>query len=91
MNAKIEDKSAANERHGDVLTWLATILACTYIVWAGTALYFSTPIFINMYTSMGGGSAPIHQNFNWILPLDVSHTVWRHRRTGDYKAVLCAR
>ena len=53
MNAKIEDKSAANERHGDVLTWLATILACTYIVWAGTALYFSTPIFINMYTSMG--------------------------------------
>jgi hypothetical protein len=53
MNARVEDKSAGNERQGDVLTWLATILACTYIVWTGTALYFSTPIFINMYTSMG--------------------------------------
>ena len=53
MNARVEDKSAGNERHGDVLTWLATILACTYIVWTGTALYFSTPIFINMYVNMG--------------------------------------
>jgi type II secretory pathway component PulF len=53
MNARVEDKSAGNERQGDVLTWLATILACTYIVWTGTALYFSTPIFINMYGSMG--------------------------------------
>jgi hypothetical protein len=53
MIARVEDKYAGNERQGDVLTWLATILACTYIVWTGTALYFSTPIFINMYTSMG--------------------------------------
>jgi hypothetical protein len=53
MNARVEDKSAGNDRSGSVLTWIATILAFGYIVWTGTTLYFSTPIFINMYTSMG--------------------------------------
>jgi hypothetical protein len=53
MNARVEDKSAGDGRSGSVLTWIATILAFTYIAWTGTALYFSTPTFINMYISMG--------------------------------------
>jgi hypothetical protein len=53
MNARVEDKSAGDGRSGDILTWIATILAFTYIVWTGTALYFSTPILINMYVNMG--------------------------------------
>jgi type II secretory pathway component PulF len=53
MNATIEGTSAGSGRSGGVLTWPATILAFTYIVWTGTALYFSTPIFINMYVNMG--------------------------------------
>ena len=52
-SATIEDKSARNGRSGETLTWTATILAFGYIVWTGTALYFSTPIFINMYGSVG--------------------------------------
>jgi len=38
---------------GSVLTWIATILACAYVIWTGVALYISTPKFIDMYTSMG--------------------------------------
>ena len=53
MNARAEDKSAGNDRSGSVLTWIVTILAFGYIVWTGTSLYFSTPIFINMYVSVG--------------------------------------
>jgi hypothetical protein len=53
MNARVEDKSAGNDRSGSVLTWIVTILAFGYIVWTGTSLYFSTPIFINMYVSVG--------------------------------------
>lgn len=41
------------ERPGNILTWTVTILACVYIGWIGASLYYSTPIFINMYTSMG--------------------------------------
>ena len=41
------------ERPGSILTWTVTILACAYIGWLGASLYYSTPIFINMYTSMG--------------------------------------
>lgn len=41
------------DRPGNVLTWIVTVLACAYIGWIGTSLYYSTPIFINMYTSMG--------------------------------------
>lgn len=41
------------ERPGNILTWTVTILACVYIGWIGASLYYSTPIFINMYSSMG--------------------------------------
>ena len=41
------------ERSGNILTWTVTILACVYIGWIGASLYYSTPIFINMYSSMG--------------------------------------
>ncbi len=36
-----------------VFTWIATTLACAYIVWTGVGLYFSMPTFMNMYISMG--------------------------------------
>ena len=36
-----------------VFTWIATILACAYILWSGAMLYLSTPKFIDMYVSMG--------------------------------------
>jgi type II secretory pathway component PulF len=38
---------------GSVFTWIATVLACAYIVWSGTMLYLATPTFIDMYKSMG--------------------------------------
>jgi hypothetical protein len=38
---------------GSVFTWIATILACAYIVWSGTMLYLSTPRFIDLYSSLG--------------------------------------
>jgi len=38
---------------GSVFTWIATILACAYIVWSGTMLYLATPKFIDMFSSMG--------------------------------------
>ncbi len=38
---------------GSVFTWIATVLACAYILWSGTMLYLSTPKFIDMYSSMG--------------------------------------
>jgi hypothetical protein len=38
---------------GSVFTWIATILACAYILWSGAMLYLATPKFINMYSSMG--------------------------------------
>jgi hypothetical protein len=41
------------DRSGNVFTWIVTILACVYIGWVGVSLYYSTPIFINMYMSMG--------------------------------------
>ena len=47
------DKPDGNERPGSAFTWIATVLACAYIVWIGTSLYRLTPIFINMFNSMG--------------------------------------
>ena len=38
---------------GSIFTWIATVLACAYIVWSGTMLYLSTTTFIDMYKSMG--------------------------------------
>jgi hypothetical protein len=38
---------------GSVFTWIATILACAYILWSGTMLYLSTPRFIDLYSSLG--------------------------------------
>jgi hypothetical protein len=46
-------KTNAIQRPGNIFTWIVTILACVYIGWIGASLYYSTPIFINMYTSMG--------------------------------------
>jgi type II secretory pathway component PulF len=37
---------------GSVFTWIATILACAYIVWMGTMLYISTPKFMDLYSSL---------------------------------------
>ena len=38
---------------GSVFTWIATILACAYILLSGTMLYLAIPSFIGMYSSMG--------------------------------------
>jgi hypothetical protein len=58
---------------GSVFTWIATVLACAYIVWSGTMLYFSTPIFINMFKSMGvelqGPAWFVMQNYYWSYPI----------------------
>lgn len=58
---------------GSAFTWIATVLACAYIVWSGTALYFSTPIFINMFKSMGvelqGPVWFVMQNYYWSYPI----------------------
>jgi hypothetical protein len=58
---------------GSIFTWTATILACAYIVWSGTMLYFSTPIFINMFKSMGvelhGPAWFVMQNYYWSYPI----------------------
>jgi hypothetical protein len=58
---------------GSVFTWTATIMACAYIAWSGTMLYFSTPIFINMFKSMGvelqGPAWFVMQNYYWSYPI----------------------
>ena len=36
-----------------IFTWIATVLACAYIVWSGTMLYLATPKFIDMYSRWG--------------------------------------
>ena len=46
-------KPIENKRPGNILTWIATILACAYVVWTGTMFYASTPKFIDMYINMG--------------------------------------
>ncbi len=38
---------------GSVFTWVATIIACAYILLSGTMLYLSTPKFMDLYSSMG--------------------------------------
>jgi hypothetical protein len=38
---------------GSVFTWIATILACAYILWSGAMLYLATSKFVDMYKSMG--------------------------------------
>jgi type II secretory pathway component PulF len=40
-------------KRGNVFTWIATILACAYVIWTGVMLYMSTPKFMDMYISMG--------------------------------------
>jgi hypothetical protein len=58
---------------GSVFTWTATVLACAYIVWSGTMLYSSTPIFINMFKSMGvelqGPAWFVMKNYYWTYPI----------------------
>lgn len=58
---------------GNVFTWTATVLAFAYIVWSGTMLYLSTPIFINMFKSMGvelhGPVWFLMQNYYWTYPI----------------------
>jgi hypothetical protein len=66
-------KPSENNRPGNVFTWIATVLACAYIVWSGTMLYLSTPIFINMFKSMGvelqGPAWFVMQNYYWTYPI----------------------
>ena len=58
---------------GSVFTWIATVLACAYIAWSGTALYLATPSFINMFKSMGvelqGPAWFVMRNYYWAYPI----------------------
>jgi cytosine/uracil/thiamine/allantoin permease len=49
----LEPLQANPAQRGSIFTWIATILACAYIVWTGVMLYMSTPKFVDMYNSMG--------------------------------------
>ena len=40
------------ERPGS-FTWIATLVACVYVIWIGVSLYQTTGIFMNMLASMG--------------------------------------
>lgn len=67
------DKSDGSERPGSLLTWTATILACAYFAWIGGSLYYSTPVFINMFKSMGvelrGPAWFVMQSYYWTYPI----------------------
>jgi hypothetical protein len=67
------DKPDGSKRPGSVLTWTATILACAYFTWIGAHLYRSTPIFINMFKSMGlelqGPAWFAMRNYYWTYPV----------------------
>lgn len=58
---------------GGIFTWIATAVACAYIVWSGTVLYLSTPSFINMFNSMGlelhGPVWFLMRNYYWAYPI----------------------
>jgi hypothetical protein len=44
---------------GTPLTWTLSILACAYFLWTGSALFFSTRVFANMFASMGVELPPL--------------------------------
>ncbi len=46
------EKSEAG-RPGTPLTWGLSLVACAYCLWLGATLFFTTPIFMNMYSSIG--------------------------------------
>jgi hypothetical protein len=46
-------QKADQPERGSIFTWIATVLACAYMVWGGTMLYLSTSSLIEMYKSMG--------------------------------------
>ena len=66
-------QKADQPERGSVFTWTATVLACAYIVWSGTALYLATPSFINMFKSMGvelqGPAWFVMKNYYWTYPI----------------------
>ena len=66
-------QKAGQPGSGNVFTWITTVLACAYIVWSGTMLYSSTPIFINMFKSMGvelhGPAWFVMRNYSWAYPI----------------------
>jgi len=67
------EKTGGNERAGRIATWIATIFACVYIVWTGTSLYYSTSVFINMFSSMGvelrASSLFLVASYRWLYPI----------------------
>jgi hypothetical protein len=66
-------QTSKSDRLGNVVTWIAAILASFYFLWVGKSLYQSTPVFINMYKSMGVelGSAGLFviRAYRWIYPI----------------------
>jgi hypothetical protein len=71
--AIIPEKPGGSERAGRIATWIATIFACVYIVWTGTSLYYSTSVFIKMFSSMGlelhTPALMLIAGYRWLYPI----------------------
>ena len=67
------DKSSRTDRSVTAITWLATVLACSYFLWIGWSLYRSISVFADMYTSMGVVLPVITRlvvaNYRWLFPV----------------------
>jgi hypothetical protein len=88
-------------RPGTPLTWVLSLVACAYCLWIGATLFYSTPIFIKMYVSMGVGLPPstrIIMSLYWVLyPLLFGGTAalvivkqyFVHDKWANVSAILC--
>lgn len=73
MNAIETGNPDRIEGQDGLLTWTATILACSYIVWMGYSLYIGMPTFLNMFSSMGvdlhSPTLLIITLYRWMFPV----------------------
>ncbi len=63
--------TAKNDSNG-LLTWAVSLFASAYLAWLGISLYYSTPIFLKMYASIGAElplATRLLYSFRWFYPL----------------------
>lgn len=64
---------------GSVVTWIATILACAYIVWTGAWLYHSTMAFRDLFASLNVElPAPtqfVISTYRWSMPISFGSVI----------------
>jgi len=67
------DMNDRTNRSGAAITWLATVLACGYILWIGWSLYSSISAFAGMYSSMGVelplATRLVVASYRWLFPV----------------------